>query len=134
VSIAWLIAPVRIEGELAAAGPLIAGWGSLRAAPGQVADARIWREEADADTPVLAAPQALAGPWAVTFREDSIVIETRERTARVDAPPPRDPVEAHAGRAWLKLGAGIPLSSLRIEGTLEPAWAAERARLAPRGR
>lgn len=130
-TVAWFQPPVTVKGDLVDGCSLVVGLGNLRVAPGHGEDSRLWHEEGEATVPVLAAPTAPAGPWIVTFREGAVEIGVAGKTLRIDVPAPPEGREAPRGaRVSLKLAPGRAISRLTIEASLEPTWAAERARIA----
>ena len=128
-SIALFTLPLELEGEIGREAPTILGLGSLRVAPGQVRDGRVWQGPGMEESPVLAAPAMPSGKFLVRFFWDRVELAFGER-GPVRSMETRVP---EMGRLSLRVASGGSVTRLVIRGTLEPTWAAERLRLLTAG-
>ncbi|HVR73270.1 MAG TPA: serine/threonine-protein kinase [Planctomycetota bacterium] len=121
-SVAWYTPPVRMDGESSSPAPWIVALGDVSVAPGSGEDAWVLKG-AEERVDALSAPTVPARPWSVLFLPASVEVTVGGRTRTLDSP------RVEAGRLILLTAPGASLEYLRIEGILQPDWAAERARL-----
>lgn len=121
-SLAWFVPPLRIDLVLLEPAPLTVGLGSLRVAPGHGSAARGWTAEPGSEAPILVVPRAPAGTISVAFLRGGVEISASGEThaLRIDVP--------ERGRIVLRLAHERPLSSLTVDGRLDPVWTSERLR------
>jgi hypothetical protein len=128
-SVAIFVPPLEIEGELRGEAPMILGLGSLRTAPGQGGDGRVWEQVEKEEVSVLAAPVVPSGRFLVRFLPDRVELAFGEgnpvRSVKTRVP--------EMGRFLLRMVSGGSLDRLTVRGKLESTWASERVRVLAAG-